>query len=120
MHVLCRSIDPHSEITGYLDIHNNGITGAGTSYIAEALRTSRALRKLDLHGNPIGDKGLQHIAGALITNTTLIITELNLSACELRITEENGPALTECYKEIKLRENSIYHGMRPYQTSQNH
>ena len=47
-----------------------------------------------------GDKGLQHIAEALITNTTL--TELNLSACELRITEENGPALTE----INATENS--------------
>ena len=63
------------------------------------MRTSRALRKLDLHGNPIGDKGLQHIAEALITNTTL--TELNLSACELRITEENGPALTEMLQRNK-------------------
>ena len=36
-----RSLDPHSEITSHLDmiIWDNGITGVGISYIAEALRT---------------------------------------------------------------------------------
>ena len=101
MQSLCRSLDPHSEITGHLDMNigYNGITEVGASYIAEALRTTRALRKLDLGGNPIGDKGLQYIAEALTTNTTL--TELYLFLCELGITEENGPALTEMLQRNK-------------------
>ena len=52
------------------------------------------MRKLDLSDNPIGDKGLQYIIEALTTNTTCTLTELRLRACGLRITEENGPALT--------------------------
>ena len=61
MRSLCRSLDPHSEVTSHLDMEMcfNEITGVGASYIAEALRTTRALRKLDLLDNPIGDKGLQ-------------------------------------------------------------
>ena len=98
MQSLCRSLDPHNEITGHLHMHigSNEITGVGASYIAEALRTTRALRKLDLWGNSIGDKGLQYIAEALTTNTSLI--ELSL-----RITEENayGPALTEMLQQNK-------------------
>ena len=101
MQSFCRSLDPHCEITGHLnmDIYHNGITGEGASYIAEALRTTRALRKLNLYGNPIGDKGLQYIAEALTTNTSLI--QLNLSDCSLRITEENGPSLTEMLQRNK-------------------
>ena len=105
MQNLCRSLDPHSEITGHLDmnIRRNEITGVGASYIAEALRTTRALRKLDLLGNPIDEKGLQYIAKALTTNTTL--TELILENCGLRITEVSGPALTEMLQRNKtLRE----------------
>ena len=95
MQSLCRSLDPHSEITGHLNlaIDRNGITEVGASYIAEALRTSRALRKLDLDRNPIGDQGLLYITKVLTNNTTL--TELSLSKCRLRITEENGPVLTK-------------------------
>ena len=101
MQSLCRSLDPHSEITGHLDMYigKNEITGVGASYIAEALRTTRALRKLDLWGNPIGDEGLQYIAEALTTNITL--TELNLYDCRLRITEESGPTLTEMLQRNK-------------------
>ena len=105
MQSLCRSLDPHSEITGHLDmdIRKNGITRVGASYIAEALRTTRALRKLDLWGNPIGDKGLQYIAEALTTNTSLAV--LNLQDCRLKITKESGPALTEMLQRSKtLRE----------------
>ena len=108
MQSLCRSLDPHSEITGHLDmdIRYNGITGVGASYIAEALRTTRALRILDLWANIIGDKGLQYIAEALATNTTL--TELRLGNCGLRITEESGPALTEMLQRNKtLRELNL-------------
>ena len=81
MQNLCRNMDPHSEITGQLDmdIGLNGITGEGATYIAEALRTTRALRKLNLWDNPIGDKGLHYMADALTTNTTL--TELSLGEC---------------------------------------
>ena len=110
MQSLCRSLDPNSEITGhlYMNIYNNGITGVGASYIAEALRTTRALRRLDLSGNPIGDKGLQYIAEALTTNTSL--TELLLKDCRYRITEENGPALTEMLqknKTLRLLDSSL-------------
>ena len=101
MQSLCRSLDPHSKVTGHLvmDLDRNKITGVGASYIAEALRTTRALKKLDLWGNLIGDKGLQYIAEALTTNTTL--TELNSGNCGLRITEENGQALTEMLQRNK-------------------
>ena len=101
MQSLCRSLDPHSEITGHLDmdIGSNKITGVGASYIAEALRTTRTLRKLNLWANPIGDEGLQYISEALTTNTTL--TNLNLIECGLRITEESGPALTEMLQRNK-------------------
>jgi Ran GTPase-activating protein (RanGAP) involved in mRNA processing and transport len=108
MQSLCRSLDPHSECNNPLDMHigKNKITGVGASYIAEALRTTGALRKLNLEYNPIGDKGLQYIAEALKTNKTL--TELSLSICELIITEENGPALTEMLQRNKtLRELNL-------------
>ena len=82
-----------------MDIWTNGITGVGASYIAEALRTTRALRKLKLEDSPIGDEGLQYIAEALTTNTTL--TELILFSCGLRIPEESGPALTEMLQRNK-------------------
>jgi Ran GTPase-activating protein (RanGAP) involved in mRNA processing and transport len=86
----------------------NSITEVGASYIAEALKTTRALRKLDLESNEIGDKGLQYIAEALITNTTL--TELSLRECGLRIREESGPALTEMLQKNKtLRELILSH-----------
>ena len=105
MQSLCRSLDPNSEITGHLDIYigYSKITGdtIRALYIAEALRTTRALRTLDLAGNPIGDKGLQYIAEALTTNTSL--TELSLYSCGLRITEEShcGTALTEMLQRNK-------------------
>ena len=110
MQSLCRSLDPHTEIIGHLQIGlgYNRITGEGASYIAEALKTTRALRKLTLYnesstrGNPICDKGLKYIADALITNTSLI--ELNLSSCSLRITEENGPTLIEMLQRNKTLE----------------
>ena len=110
MQSLCRSLDPHSEVTGHLHMYiwHNEITGVGASYIAEALRTTRALRKLSLLGNPIGDKGLQYIAEALTTNTTL--TELSLYSCGLKITEEGGPALTEMLQKNKtLSELNLSH-----------
>ena len=86
-----------------MDIGLNGITGEGASYIAEALRTTRALRKLNLWDNPIGDKGLHYMAEALTTNTTL--TELSLGECGQGITAESGQALTEKLQKNKtLRE----------------
>ena len=98
---LCRSLDPHCEITGHLSVYlyHHEITEEGASYIAEVLGTTRALRKLYLGNDPIGDKGLQYIAEALTTNTSLI--ELHLLKCSLRITEENGPTLTEMLQRNK-------------------
>ena len=114
MQSLCRSLDPHSEMFGHIDldiignldmdIGRNNITGEGASYIAEALGTSRvALKRLTLRANPIGDKGLKYIAEAMKTNTSL--HELNLSNCSLTITGESGPILTEMLQRNKtLRE----------------
>ena len=101
MQSLCRSLDPHSEITGHLDmtIGYNAVTRIEALYIAEALRTTTALRKLDLLINPIGDKRLQYIAEALGTNTTL--TKLSLGYCRIEITEVNGPALTKMLQRNK-------------------
>ena len=101
MQSLFRSLDPHSKITGHLQLHIgfNDITDVGASYIAEVLRSTRVLRKLYLWYNPIGSKGLQSIAEALTTNTSLI--ELNLSSCSLTITEENGPTLTRMLQRNK-------------------
>ena len=101
MQSLCRSLDPHSKITGHLCLYlnYNVITEVGASYIAEVLRTTSALRKLGLLDNPIGSKGLQSIAEALTTNTSLI--ELNLFQCSLTITEENGPTLTRMLQRNK-------------------
>ena len=101
MQSLCRSLDPHCEITGHLsvDLWYNEITEEGASYIAEVLGTTRALRNLSLRSSPIGDKGLQYIAEALTNNTSLI--ELSLQVCSLRITEENGPTLTEMLQRNK-------------------
>ena len=101
MQSLCRSLDPHCEITGHLSAYlgNTEITEEWASYIAEVLGTTRALRKLYLWHNPISDKGLQYIAEALTINTSLI--ELNLARCSLRVTVENGPTLTEMLQRNK-------------------
>ena len=118
MQSLCRSLDPLSEITGHLSVNlgYNKITEEGASYIAEVLGTTRALRKLYLGFNPIGDKGLQYIAEALTTNTSLI--ELNLQFCSLRITEENGPTLTEMLQRNKtLRDLDLSYNKVNHQAS---
>ena len=101
MQSFCRSLDPYSEISGHLDMNigHNGITGVGASYIAEALRTTKVLRKLDLSINSFDNQGLQYIVEALTINTTL--TELSLENCGLRITEDSGPALTEMLQRNK-------------------
>ena len=105
MQSLCRNLDPCNKVTASLNFHLwfNDIGNEGAFYIAEALRSTRVLRKLSLCGNHIGDKGLQYIAEALTINSSL--TELCLSGCSLRITEENGPTLTEMLQRNKtLRE----------------
>jgi hypothetical protein len=107
MQSLCRSLGPHSEITGHLHVYigNNEITGVGAAHIAEALRTTRALRGVYFYsssskkGNKIGDTGLQYIAEAMTINLSLF--ELDLRWCSLRITEENCPALTEMLQKNK-------------------
>ena len=110
MQSICRSLDPHCEITGHLSVHfgNNMITEEGALYIAEVLGTTRALSKLDLWHNPIGDEGLKYIAEALTTNTSLI--ELDLYKCSLRITEENGPILTKMLQRNKTLRNLYLSG----------
>ena len=105
MQSLCRSLDPHSKITGHLCIHLtcNGITEKGARYIAEVLRATGAFGKLDLSDNSLGSEGLQSIVDAMITNTSLV--ELHLSNCSLSVTKENGPTLTQMLQRNKtLRE----------------
>ena len=95
MQSLCRRLDPHYEIIGHLTVylHEDQITEKGAPYLAEVLGTTRALSELYLCCNPIGDIGLQYIAEALTTNISLI--KLSLTQCSIRITEVNGPKLTE-------------------------
>ena len=107
MQSFCRNLVPHSanELTGhiYLCLDHNEITNNGALYIADALKTTTALKRLNLWGNPIGDKGLQSITEALITNTSLIT--LDLFQCKLKITKENGPTLIEMLQRNRsLRE----------------
>ena len=106
---LCRSLDSHNTITGHLclNLGSNDIYELGASYIAEVSRTTSVLRKLNLWGNPIGSEGLQSIAEALTTNTSLI--ELDLNGCSLKITEENGPILSNMLQKNKsLRELYLF------------
>ena len=98
------SMNPYRKITGHLSINlnSNAIT-EGVVCIAEVLQNTRALRKLELSYNSIGGNGLQSISEALIHNTSLV--KLDLRRCSLRITEENGPILTEMLQKNKtLRE----------------
>ena len=101
MQSLCRSLDPNSKITGHLNLrmYSNRIIGEGASYIAKALITTRALRKLDLWNNPIGDQGLKFIAEARKTNTSFI--KLDLDNCSLKITDENSPTFTKMLQRNK-------------------
>ena len=110
MQSLCRSLDPHSGITGHLCIRLdcNRITEIGALYIAEVLKTTGALRSLLLSSNQIHSKGLRSILDALKTNTSLI--KLSLDNCSLTITEENGPTLTRMLQRNKtLREIDFSH-----------
>ena len=98
------SMNPYRKITGHLSINlNSNVITEGVVCIAEVLRNTRALRKLELSYNSIGGNGLQSISEALIHNTSLV--KLDLRRCSLRITEENGPILTEMLQKNKtLRE----------------
>ena len=93
------------EITGHISLclNHNEITERGVEYIAEALKTTNALKKLNLWGNPIGEKGLQSITEALVTNTSLV--RLDLYQCSVKLTKKNGPAVTHMLQMNKtLRE----------------
>ena len=74
-------------------LYGNDIHEEGAASIAEVLQSSIVINSIDLMGNSIGAGGLQSIAEALITNTSLV--ELNLYQCSLKITEENGPIITD-------------------------
>ena len=84
----------------------NKIHEEGAASIAKVLQSSSVMNSLDLSGNPIGAGGLQSLAEALITNTSLV--ELNLCSCSLKITDENGPIVTEMLQRNKtLREINL-------------
>ena len=85
-----------------IDLSSSSFDGNGTRLIAtELIASASVISKLDLSDNPIQDSedGLSHLCQALTTNTSLV--ELNLSNCELTITEENGQALTQMLKTNK-------------------
>lgn len=76
-----------------LGMQDNNIRYEGVLSIARALLNGKVISKLNLSENPIGGRGLHIIAESLRNNHTLI--ELNLSRCSLKVTEENGPFITE-------------------------
>ena len=84
-----------------LQVSYQAFTGHVLNSLSYFIGSSSAISKLDLSRNPIqdGEDGLSHLCQALTTNTSLV--ELNLSRCELTITEENGQALSHMLKTNK-------------------
>jgi hypothetical protein len=105
MQSFCRSLNTYDqaacEMTGQINlcVDHNEITEKGVVYIAEALKSTTALKNLDLWGNPIGNKGLQSLMEALITNNSLVT--LDLYQCSLEITSKNGPKFAEMLQRNK-------------------
>ena len=87
--------DPSAKVTTLISLgmQDNNIQYEGIPSIARALSSGKVISKLNLSENRIGSKGLHLIAESLRDNHTLI--ELNLSRCALKVTEENGPVITE-------------------------
>ena len=85
------------------DMKNNNIHKDGVASITKVLGT---VNSLGLSFNPIGDKGLKYLSEALITNSSLV--ELDVSSCSLKISEENGPVVTEMLQRNRtLRKLSL-------------
>ena len=87
-----------------LIISKTSMNGVGVRYLSEGISSSSAISKLDLSRNPIqdGEDGLSHLCQALSTNISLL--ELNLSNCELTITDENGQTLSRMlHKNFTLK-----------------
>ncbi len=95
MRGLSRCPTPNTTVTGHLSMYleHNSIREEGAHCIAQLLKNSSIIRRLDLSYNNIGGSGLKSIAGALITSSSLV--ELELVACSVKVTEENGPVLRE-------------------------
>ena len=80
-----------------LDLPNNGISDAGATCIAEAIKVNKTLTDLDLSGNRISDAGATCIAEAIKVNKTL--TDLDLS-CN-RISDAGATCIAEAIKVNK-------------------
>ncbi len=95
MRGLSRCPTPNTTVTGQLSMHLdfNNIHEVGARYIAQALKNSSVIKWLCLRYNSIGGSGLKSVGDALITNSSLVV--LDLEACSVEITEENGPVLRE-------------------------
>ena len=116
MQSICKSIGPHHTVNTHLDLYlyANLICEEGASYIAKVLSNTNVINKLVISfgkggPNPIGGKGFQFISQALITNSSL--SELYLSRCSLKITEENGPTLTEMLQRNKTLKTLRLHSV---------
>ena len=87
-----------------MDLKSSKIDGSHVQCIAKHF-VGPVICKLDLSGNPIqdGEDGLLYLCQTLTSNTSLV--ELNLSNCNLKITEENGQALCHMLRENRTLES---------------
>ncbi|XP_066025298.1 protein NLRC3-like [Pocillopora verrucosa] len=84
-----------------LDFSWNGISDAGATCIAEAIKVNKTLTNLDLYYNGISDAGATCIAEAIKANKTL--TDLNL--CENGISDAGATCIAEAIKVNKTLTN---------------
>jgi hypothetical protein len=87
----------HSADEPEMHLYGNGITEAGATQLADALRTNTTLKHLGLNNNKIGDAGATQLADALRANTTL----QHLYLCDNAVTEAGATQLADA-----LRTNS--------------
>ena len=92
---VCKYLNTHSTVTTQIvmDLSYNDIHEEGVHHIAELLTNTNVVYQLNLAGNRVGAEGLKSLCEALVTNTSL--TELSLLGCSIKVSEDNGPVLTE-------------------------
>lgn len=97
---LCKRLTPDNRVYSIIemDLAYNNITDDGTELIANVLCNLGVFCKLSLGShmpdtryNCINIQGLNSLSNSLLNNSSL--TELNLSGCMVKITEDNGEVL---------------------------
>ena len=84
-----------------LNLSDNGISDAGATCIAEAIKVNKTLTNLDLSGNGISDAGATCIAEAMKVNKTLT----NLYLCDNGISDAGATCIAEAIKVNKTLTN---------------